>query len=118
MVDPPLLPERRADLPAEFGQIVRRCLAKEPERRYQTARDVKNDLEDMQRELEWGGRPGSAGHAGQPASGPGIASGSDAALATYREGRIREWSQPRYKLDREFVALTLLVDQGEETASG
>ena len=45
MVDPPPLTERRADLPAEFGRIVRRCLAKEPERRYQTARDVKNDLE-------------------------------------------------------------------------
>jgi formylglycine-generating enzyme required for sulfatase activity len=118
MVDPPPLTERRADLPAEFGRIVRRCLAKEPERRYQTARDVKNDLEDLQRELEWGRRPGDAGHAAQPASAPGFAPGSDAALAAYRESRIREWSHPRYKLDREFVALTLLVDQGEETASG
>jgi hypothetical protein len=35
-----------------------------------------------------------------------------------RKGRIAEWSQPRYNLDKEFVALTLLVDQGEESAAG
>ena len=41
----------------ELGRIVQRCLAKKPDRRYQTARDVRNDLEDLQRELEWGRRP-------------------------------------------------------------
>ena len=35
-------------------------------------------------------------------------------LTEYRLGRIAEWSQPRYRLDRRFVDLTLLVDQGEE----
>ena len=39
-------------------------------------------------------------------------------LTEYRLGRIAEWSQPRYRLDGRFVALTLLVDQGEESASG
>ena len=39
-------------------------------------------------------------------------------LSTYWAGRIAEWSQPRYNLDKEFVALTLLVDQGEESAAG
>src|SRR4029077_18239051 len=58
MNEPLPVVERRADLPEEFGRIVRRCLAKEPERRYQTARDVRNDLEDLERELEWGRRPG------------------------------------------------------------
>ncbi|MBW1687856.1 MAG: protein kinase, partial [Deltaproteobacteria bacterium] len=38
--------------------------------------------------------------------------------SAYRRGRIAEWSHPRYRLDSEFVELTLLVDQGEETASG
>lgn len=126
--------ERRSDLPQEFGRIVRRCLAKEPDRRYRTARDVRNDLEDLQQMLEWGRRSGSAGHASaKPATSEaqtiivpgtsgaaarGAGAGSGAALTAYRESRIHEWSQPRYKLDREFVALTLLVDQGEETASG
>jgi formylglycine-generating enzyme required for sulfatase activity len=36
----------------------------------------------------------------------------------YRRGRIAAWSHPRYRLDSEFVQLTLLVDQGEETPSG
>ncbi len=36
----------------------------------------------------------------------------------WRLGRIAEWSQPRYRLDGRFVALTLLVDQGEESTSG
>src|SRR5882672_2095588 len=134
MQEPQPVTERRADLPEEFGRIVRRCLAKEPARRYRTARDVRNDLEDLQRELVWGRGSGSAGLASATsatsetrvttaptAHGPAVR-GSDAhavaALAAYRESRIREWSQPRYRLDREFVALTLLVDQGEETPSG
>jgi formylglycine-generating enzyme required for sulfatase activity/class 3 adenylate cyclase len=36
----------------------------------------------------------------------------------YRLGRIAAWSQPRYRLDCRFVDLTLLVDQGEESAAG
>jgi len=39
-------------------------------------------------------------------------------LVAYRLGRIAEWSQPRYRLDGRFVALTLLVDQGEEAVGG
>lgn len=38
--------------PADLQRIVRRCLAKDPEKRYQTIRDVANDLEDIRRELE------------------------------------------------------------------
>lgn len=38
--------------------------------------------------------------------------------SAYRSGRIAEWSHPRYRLDSEFVELTLLVDQGEEKVSG
>ena len=46
------------------------------------------------------------------------ASHRPANVRDYRLGRIAEWSQPRYRLDGRFVALTLLVDQGEEAASG
>lgn len=38
-------------------------------------------------------------------------------LTEYRLARIAEWSQPRYALDKRFVHLVLLLDQGEE-ASG
>jgi predicted NACHT family NTPase len=35
-------------------------------------------------------------------------------LAEYRLARIAEWSQKRYRIDRRFVNLTLLIDQGED----
>jgi formylglycine-generating enzyme required for sulfatase activity/class 3 adenylate cyclase len=35
-------------------------------------------------------------------------------LTEYRLGRVAEWSQPQYWLDRRFVQLTLLIDQGLE----
>jgi eukaryotic-like serine/threonine-protein kinase len=40
------------DAPADLQRIVRRCLAKDPDKRYQTIRDVANDLEDLRREIE------------------------------------------------------------------
>ncbi len=36
----------------------------------------------------------------------------------WRLGRIAEWSQPRYRVDGRFVALELLVDQGEQSEAG
>jgi Tol biopolymer transport system component/predicted Ser/Thr protein kinase len=57
-------------LPRHLGRIVRRCLAKKPDRRYQTAIDLRNELEELKAELESGelqvpagiapARPGSA----------------------------------------------------------
>jgi Tol biopolymer transport system component len=51
---PTALTARRADLPRELDRIVRRCLAKNPERRYQDTRDLRNDLEDLRQALESG----------------------------------------------------------------
>ena len=52
MKDPaPLLSDARVDAPRDLDRILRRCLAKEPERRYQTAVDVRNELEDLQMEV-------------------------------------------------------------------
>jgi len=39
-----------ASLPNHLGRIVSRCLEKEPDRRYQTALDVKNELEALRSE--------------------------------------------------------------------
>jgi len=48
---PAPLAQLRPDLPPDLDRIVRRCLAKEPMRRYQTALDVRNELEDLQRQI-------------------------------------------------------------------
>ncbi|HJW14348.1 MAG TPA: serine/threonine-protein kinase, partial [Thermoanaerobaculia bacterium] len=47
---PPPVTELRADLPPHVGRILRRCLAKDPHDRYQTSRDVLNELRDLQAE--------------------------------------------------------------------
>jgi Tol biopolymer transport system component len=41
-------------LPRDVGRIVRRALAKDPEYRYQTAKDLRNDLEDFKHAVESG----------------------------------------------------------------
>ena len=41
-------------LPKELGRIVRRCLHKDPERRYQAAKDIRNELEELKNELDSG----------------------------------------------------------------
>ncbi len=49
---PPHLSRRRSDLPHHLERIVERCLEKDPEHRYQSAKDLRNDLGFLQRELE------------------------------------------------------------------
>ena len=51
---PTPLAQIRPDLPSDLDRIVRRCLAKDPGRRYQTALDVRNEMEDLQRRLSMG----------------------------------------------------------------
>jgi Tol biopolymer transport system component len=46
----PPVNELNPSLPGDFARIVRRCLAKDPARRYQTALDVRNDLDDLKHE--------------------------------------------------------------------
>jgi non-specific serine/threonine protein kinase len=47
----------RAGLPAHLGQVIRRCLEKDPARRYQTAVAVHNELEDLQSTIASGAAP-------------------------------------------------------------
>jgi TolB-like protein len=48
---PPSVTELRADLPPHLGRILRHCLEKEPRDRYQTSRDVYNELKELR--AEW-----------------------------------------------------------------
>src|SRR4051794_18020876 len=59
----------RQDLPRDLARILKRCLAKDPEERHQTAKDLRNDLRLLKEELAtgeiqrdqtaWGPRPAS-----------------------------------------------------------
>ena len=42
------------NLPADLARIIRRCLAKDPERRYQTATDLRNELEELKQDTASG----------------------------------------------------------------
>jgi serine/threonine protein kinase len=49
---PPSVSDMRPAIPIEFARIVRRCLQKEPERRYQTAIDLRNALEEVKQDSD------------------------------------------------------------------
>lgn len=60
---PPLTSDVRADVPEALARLVARCLEKRPDNRVQTARDVYNELRQVQKQLE-------SGSARRPDSGP------------------------------------------------
>jgi serine/threonine protein kinase len=60
---PKSVTELNAALPRELGRIVRRALVKDAERRYQTAKDLRNDLEELKTSLDSGeSQAQAAGH--------------------------------------------------------
>ncbi|MBA2527038.1 MAG: protein kinase [Pyrinomonadaceae bacterium] len=48
----PAIPDLNPSAPAELQRIIRKCLAKEPGKRYQSIRDAANDLEELLEELK------------------------------------------------------------------
>ena len=50
--EPAPLARYSPDTPAELERIMRKALAKDPDKRYQTAKDLLNDLKDLKREIE------------------------------------------------------------------
>lgn len=49
---PPPIKDFNAAVPPDLQRIVRRCLAKDPEDRYQTIKDVATELKELRREME------------------------------------------------------------------
>ena len=50
----PDLPRHLPDIPPEFNRVLRRCLEKSPERRWQSMADVRAILEDLKQDLQSG----------------------------------------------------------------
>jgi serine/threonine protein kinase/tetratricopeptide (TPR) repeat protein len=78
----------RPDLPPDIGRIIGRCLEKDPERRVQTAKDVRNELELVRRATESGSSPAFRG--GAPAVGSANDLPSIAVLPFANRGRDEE----------------------------
>ena len=69
--------------PTALSRIVRRCLAKDPLRRYQSARDLLNDLEELRESREYVGRR----VAGRTIAWIALAGVALVALAAYMQSR-------------------------------
>ena len=67
---PSSLTDLRAELPRDLGRIVRRCLSKDPEDRYQTAKDLRNDLRALKEDLS-SGAVAAGVRRSRPPRGPG-----------------------------------------------
>jgi Tol biopolymer transport system component len=66
--DPPPVSSLREGVPREIGKLVRRCLAKAPSRRMQSALDVRIELEEVKRDID----SGELAAQPRPASSEGI----------------------------------------------
>ncbi len=49
--EPPAISELRTDLPRQLGRILDHCLEKDPGRRFQTAIDLRNELQSLREEM-------------------------------------------------------------------
>jgi len=67
------LAQMKPDLPQQLGRIVAQCLEKEPEDRYHSAKDVRNALRGLRKEVESGvsDSGGSGSVMSTPSSGTG-----------------------------------------------
>jgi non-specific serine/threonine protein kinase len=51
---PPTVTEIKESLPRHLARIIQHCLEKDPEARYQSAKDVRNELKSLRREVDSG----------------------------------------------------------------
>ena len=51
---PPSVTTLNSDCPRELSRIVKRCLVKDPDDRYQSAKDLRNELKEIKQELDSG----------------------------------------------------------------
>ena len=101
---PKPITELNPTLPRDLWRIVRRALTKDPERRYQTAKDLRNELEELKASIDSGdlmataGAPAPAGPAASRAVARGrggwawVGGAAAAALAIGAAGLL--WRSP------------------------
>ncbi len=94
---PPPAHQVNPALPTEVGHIVRRCLAKEPGRRYQSTADLLNELRELKEDSDSGGltreQVTAAGGVGRLSGAPRVSRAAlgVAALALLALGIVAGW---------------------------
>ena len=96
------------DVPAELERVIRKCLEKDPDARYQSARDLLVDLKNLKRDTESG-----AVTATTPSRGnrwPALAVGAFVLIATWKPGWLLIGTHPeRADTHRRFFVLGAVV---------
>ena len=77
------LTELRADVPRHLGRIIGHCLEKDPEARFQSAKDVRNELRSLRE--EWKAEPPSS------AGGSVLSGAAPVAVVPARSSRSALW---------------------------
>ena len=77
------LAQMNPGLPHQLGRIIAQCLEKDPEERYHSAKDVRNALRGLRKEVESG--------AGEARSGSDIGPPSSEAVTPTSAGRTGQW---------------------------
>jgi Tol biopolymer transport system component len=99
--DPPSVTTLKRTLPRHLSRIVKRCLAKDPDRRYQTAHDLRNDLLELKEEIDSGeltagDAPGAATRPGPGRRGLllGLAVAAVAVIGVFAVSRLGKQETP------------------------
>jgi serine/threonine protein kinase/Tfp pilus assembly protein PilF len=124
----------RPDLPSHLQRIVRRCLAKDPEDRYQTIKDVAIELRELRHELAADGdldvtvtpaavthatgEPGTKEPASQTAADPISGSTSDKGPSTSSHPSSAEYIVSGIKQHKLALVIALLVLVGGAVGLG
>ena len=117
----PSLAEFNPSAPPELQRIVRRCLAKDPDERYQSIKEVAIELKALRREMEGAGLDttvpppksqttgASAAHVGQPSFGATISTSATALSTRASSAEYVITGIKRHKLATVVVAAAVLI---------
>ena len=85
----PPLGDQRSDLPAAFVRLIARCLEKDRNRRIQTARDVRNEVDQIRRERESETGPGAPATISMgPRTSAGSTTSQTAGIGRYQRSMV------------------------------
>ena len=90
---PKAVTDLNPSVPKELWRVIRRALSKDPERRQQSGKDLRNELEELRRELESGELASSLATAPTaPAAAPAVSSTLSSATTVQHRRAVPRWA--------------------------